>query len=82
MTLCGDYTVAKGLGDGWEKLGFHSFVPPLRAKMNIPFDHPGTSVSHFGFLCFSPLPEGKLVGGRIYVRFTLFSLRVMPRILY
>lgn len=49
--------------------------------MNIPFDHPGTSGSYFGLMRISLLLEGKLLVGRTNVRFTLFSLYVMPRVL-
>lgn len=48
----------KGFGGRWEKLCFHSFVPPPTAKVNLWFNCPGTFVSRLGFwvntsLCYS-----------------------------
>ena len=59
-TLCGDSPGVKHFGGEWEKLHFHSSVPPLTAKMNINFGFPGPPVSQYEEKCFSLLLEGKL----------------------
>ena len=59
-TLCGDSPGVRHFEGEWEKLHFHSSVPPLTAKMNIYFHFPGPPVSYCGEKCFSLLSEGKL----------------------